>query len=149
MRRYILKLALCTFIVLSAAELQTSNAQGVGETIVALKQVRDAAKIMNLHWDKIKWFFGGMKHTWWACVYRDGFTTYNNPRSYRKPGVVLNYFMGYDGDCDAFYYYNGGRYNLCYDSPHFAQRYAQQHGPIVDLLYQDGNGNWNSVLNSR
>ena len=146
MKKFLFRTVLCTLIALSLMYTHPTKAQGVGEVVTVITQVYQAANYLARNWDKIQWVFGGMDHTWWACVYQDGFTTYNNPRSYRNPNVVLNYFLGYDGDCDAFYYQNGAQVHLCYNSPSYAQRYAQQHGPIVNLLYLDGNGNWNSVL---
>ena len=149
MKSFIFRSAFLIMILSSFAFVQPVKAQSAGEVVTALKQVYDGASYVSRNWTKISWFFHGMKHTWWACVYQDGFTTYNNPRSYRNANVVLNYFTGNDGDCDAFYYQNGAQVHLCYNSTFFAQKYASQHGPITDLLYQDSQNSWHSVLNTR
>ena len=97
--------------------------------------------------EKIKWFFGGMKHVWWYCRYQDGFTTFNDFRSYRTSMDAYNYFVLGNGDCDAVYDDIYGRQqHICYDNPWLAQKYAESHGPIVDIGYQDENGYPRSLL---
>src|SRR5258706_14557981 len=42
---------------------------------------------------KVRWFFGGRHHTWWASVYTVGFRVHNNFRSYRGTDQTAPYFL--------------------------------------------------------
>ena len=101
------------------------------------------------NWDKIGWVLGGMDHTWWYCRYRDGFTTYNNFRSYRTPSDAYNYFVLGHGDCDAIYFTGSNRNtsHICYQTPMQAEYYKNQHGPVIDLGFQRKDGSNQSILN--
>lgn len=126
-----------------------SKAQGVGEVITTgasiSKQVCNAVSWIYSHQEQVKMIFRGFhyNHRWWACIYRDGFVTYNNFRSYRNSMDAYNYFVLGHGDCDAVY---GDQNNhICYENPLQAKRYTDEHGEIVDIQYQDSNGNYRSI----
>ena len=101
------------------------------------------------NWTKVSWALTGMDHTWWYCRYRDGFTTYNDFRSYRTSADAYNYFVNGNGDCDAVYFTNsnGNTSHICYETAMQAQYYANQHGPVIDLGFQRKNGSYQSILN--
>jgi hypothetical protein len=89
---------------------------------------------------KAQWILKGImhgfhfKHTWWACVYADGFRVRNNFRSYRALDAITPYFVGTcdGGDCDAVTDYGQ---HVCF--PQMADMMVQQHGEIVDI-YPEG-----------
>lgn len=137
----ILLIAICMF------GYGTSKAQDPA-TMAALSSAAKAGIIYSINnWDKISWLFTGMHHTWWYCRYQDGFTTYNNFRSYRTSRDAYTYFvLGY-GDCDAVYDDQyGNERPICYETPWQAKRYTDQHGPIVDMGFQLKGGGYRSLL---
>jgi hypothetical protein len=140
-------------LLLSAAP-STTKAQDpgtvilvVGEGIKITKKTYNAISYVASNWTKIKWYFKGVffgfKHTWWYVTYEDGFTTYNNFRSHRTPDDAYNYFVLGHGDCDARYFHTDGQTLLpiCYTSPDKAKRYTDNHGPIVDIGFQQNGKN--------
>lgn len=131
-----------------------SNAQAeviavITEGAKITKQVYAGISWIYNHQEQIKMVFRGFRynHRWWACIYQDGFVTYNNFRSYRNSMDAYNYFVLGNGDCDAIYY-NRQRASspICYQTPFQARSYTEQHGVIVDIQYQDDNGNYRSIL---
>jgi hypothetical protein len=83
-------------------------------------------------------------HRWWACVYADGYVTYNNFRSYRTSLDAYNYFIEGHGDCDAV---TGNNSQVCYTTPEAASAITDRHGAVVDIQYQDNNGQYVSSFN--
>lgn len=108
-----------------------------------IKGLYTAVKWTHENWRVIKWWVTGMDHRWWACIYQDGFVTYNNFRSYRTSMDAYNYFVKGRGDCDAVY---GNNSRICYENPMQAKRYTDDHGPIVDIQYVDNSGRYRSVF---
>jgi len=124
-----------------------SNAQDPATAAAVTSAVKKGVWYAVGNWKKIGWVLGGMDHTWWYCKYEDGFTTYNNFRSYRGPDNVYRYFvLGY-GDCNSRYYdTNGNLRPICYSTPLHASRYTDQHGEIVDIGFQLKDGKHKSIL---
>ena len=83
---------------------------------------------------KGRWALEGRHHTWWACVYADGFRVHNNFRSYRSIEETSSYFQGTcdGGDCDAV---TDDGQHVCY--PQMANQMVQIHGYITDI-YPEG-----------
>lgn len=111
------------FDPVSAAAMVYQGYQGV-------TQILQTAGVSK---QKAVWFFKGMRHTWWGCVYQDGTTVFNNFRSYRNEYDVMEYFTGQNrGDCDSIVQSGGGWQNVCY-GPSGASRMVAQHGQIVNV----------------
>ena len=124
-----------------------SNAQDPATAAAVASGVKKAVSYAIANWDKISWVLGGMKHTWWYCQYEDGFTTYNNFRSYRGPDNIYNYFVLGHGDCDSRYYDTNGKLQpICYSTPLHASRYTDEHGKIVDIGFQVDGGKYKSLF---
>lgn len=143
-------LALAIFCGIASAILTPSKAkcQDPVTTAEVTKAVYDGVRLAASHWKELSWFFKGMSYTWWYARYEDGFTAYNNFRSYRTPNDAYNYFVTGHGDCDAVYIDAYGKeHHICYESPFQAKHYSQQHGPIVDIGFQGNNNQYRSVLN--
>ena len=122
-----------------------SQAQDI--TSLATSGVIAGVRWAASHPQQVKWFFTGMDHTWWYCRYQDGFTTWNNFRSYRDVNNVWNYFAMGRGDCDAKYQdQNGNWQHVCYQSSLQAENYVRYHGKIVDIGFQQSNGSNHSIL---
>lgn len=134
-------------ILLSIFSFSKAKAQDPVSGAAVAEGVYQAVVYTYNNWTKIKWVFGGMKHTWWYCRYQDGFVTYNNFRSYRTSADAWNYFVMGNGDCDAVYDDAYGRErHICYQTPFQARHYTNQHGPVVDIGYQGSDGRYRSIL---
>jgi hypothetical protein len=133
-----------TIVIALIFSTPTIKAQDPVTAASVVKGLYTAAKWTHSNWKFIKWCFTGLEHRWWACIYQDGFVTYNNFRSYRTSMEAYNYFVKGRGDCDAVYGNSNRR--ICYENPMQAKRYTDQHGPIADIQYQDKYGNYHSVF---
>ncbi len=139
----LLRLAIAGAISLTFPQVK-AQADIVTEGAIVVKNLYTAARWTHDNWKFISWVVTGRDYRWWACIYRDGFVTYNNFRSYRTAINAYSYFVKGQGDCDAVYG-NQGRH-ICYSSPIQARRYSEQHGAIVDIQYQDDSGRYHSIF---
>lgn len=82
------------------------------------------------------------KYLWWVAEYPDGTKVYNNFRRYRTEKEVIEHFMGLgledgsrNGDCNAIYWFNNNRVNVCYDSIETIQKFEEQHGGKPEIRF--------------
>lgn len=145
MKKTILK-SLLVYSMLICTQMVNAQANYDQDYESAKATVKKVAKDFSLSWNKTKWFFGGMDHTNWYVKYENGLVVWNNFRSYRTSQEVINYYTGKTpGDCDAWYYKKGKRYNLCYTSDQ-VKRYRKSFGQIVDMGFTNKQGNTSSLF---
>jgi hypothetical protein len=139
---------ICLAIFITPQAKAQGNAVSSGASVV--KGLYTAAEWTHRNWNYLSWISQGVikgfhfEHRWWACIYQDGFITYNNFRSYRTSMDAYNYFIKGRGDCDAVYGSSNSR--ICYENPMQAEYYTKQHGRIVDIKYQDYSGRYHSIF---
>ena len=82
------------------------------------------------------------KYLWWVAEYPDGTKVYNHFRRYRTEKEVLDYFLGrglengtHDGDCNAIYWTNNARLNVCYDTIETIQKFEKEHGGQPEIRF--------------
>lgn len=82
------------------------------------------------------------KYLWWVAEYPDGTKVYNNFRRYRTEKEVIEHFLGYGledgtrtGDCNAIYWFDGSRVNVCYDNIENIKKFEEQHGGKPEIRF--------------
>ena len=82
------------------------------------------------------------KYLWWVAEYPDGTKVYNNFRRYRTEKDVIDHFMGHGledgtrtGDCNAIYWRDGSRMNVCYDNAENIRKFEEQHGGKPEIRF--------------
>lgn len=122
--------------------ISSANAQWQAPVkAIAVKGLWTAAQRITP--EKLAWFLGGMKHTWWYARYEDGTTVYNNFRSYRSGSDVYRYFAGKtDGDCDSR---DLDGQTFCYRGIMDAEHHVSIHGPVVDIAVMGSDEQYKSA----
>ena len=87
------------------------------------------------------------KYLWWVAEYPDGTQVYNNFRRYRTEKDVIEHFLGHGleegtrtGDCNAIYWTEGNRVNVCYDTIETIRKFEKQHGGNQKYDLMDDSG---------
>ncbi len=151
MKTFLIQLTIVIALVSSSQKCQAQEevVTYITEGAKITKQVYTTITWAFAHKEQITMIFRGFhyNHRWWACIYQDNFITYNDFRSYRNSMDAYNYFVLGHGDCQAVYSIRQNNApHICYENPLQARRYSDQHGPIVDIQYQDDHGNYRSIF---
>ena len=82
------------------------------------------------------------KYLWWVAEYPDGTKVYNHFRRYRKEKDVIDYFLGRGledssrtGDCNAIYWSENNRVNVCYDTIETIRKFEEEHGGSPEIRF--------------
>lgn len=82
------------------------------------------------------------QYLWWVAEYPDGTKVYNSFRRYRTEKEVIDYFLGRyleegvdHGDCNAVYWSNNNRFNVCYDIIEKIRDFEEQHGGKPEIRF--------------
>ena len=82
------------------------------------------------------------QYLWWVAEYPDGTKVYNNFRRYRTEEEVMNHFLGrgledgtHSGDCNAIYWIEGNRVNVCYDNLETIRKFEKTHGGKPEIRF--------------
>lgn len=81
-------------------------------------------------------------YLWWVAEYPDGTKVYNHFRRYRTEKEVIDYFWGrgledgsHVGDCNAIYWVDDNRANVCYDTLDSIRRFEKEHGGKPEIKF--------------
>lgn len=82
------------------------------------------------------------RYLWWVAEYPDGTKVFNHFRRYRTEKEVIEYFHGHGlndgsrvGDCNAVYWSDDNRVNVCYDTTDTIRKFEEEHGGQPEIRF--------------